>query len=86
MTNNKYTIDFVLSLKNTFNYDNGSDNCSDIVKCFESDGLKKFLLIYQKISDKIEFKRKRYKNQNTNNSYRGNKNKHPNKNKYKKNV
>lgn len=84
---NKYTIDFVLSLKNTFNYDNGSDNCSDIVKCFESDGLKKFLLIYQKISDKIDFKRKRYKNQNiikSNNSYR-NKNKHPNKNKYKKN-
>ena len=90
MTDYKYTIDFVLSLKNTvdnskyFDSDSDSDSDSDT----EYNDLKNFLLIYQKISDKIEFKRKRYKNKNTinsNNTYTGNKNnKHQNKNKFKK--
>ena len=83
MSEYKYTIDFVLSHKNTFNND----------KYYESDNdkyydLKNFLLIYQKINDKIEFKKKKYKNQNTfnlNNRKKYNKNnKYQSNNTYKK--
>tara|TARA_Y100000389_G_C17451398_1_gene515067 strand:+ start:813 stop:2747 length:1935 start_codon:yes stop_codon:yes gene_type:complete len=83
MSEYKYTIDFVLSHKNTFNNDKYNEFDND--KYYD---LKNFLLIYQKINDKIEFKKKKYKNQNTfnlNNRKKYNKNnKYQSNNTYKK--
>lgn len=80
MSEYKYTIDFVLSHKNTFDNDKYYESDSD--KYYD---LKNFLLIYQKINDKIEFKKKKYKNQNQNTFNLNNRKKYNKNHKYQSN-